>query len=260
LEIENLSDQFDLYAQAGDVVKGGRQDRTLGVDFVLPVKSGRVPIPSFCVESGRWRRRAGEDVHSFSSSKSSLASKKLRMAMKFKMSQAAVWDEVAQMQSKLSESLKERIESDLSPTSYQLAVEHTDVQKSKETYRSTLGSIIDEVPDAVGYAFVINGVLNTADIYGSRVLFRRLWSKLLDATVLEAIAESGRPVATTNPPVTADAIREWFRESDTSEVANRQEVPPRVRVDTRRSQKSVLFDTCDHGLNDAVLHRNLVTT
>ena len=58
LEVENLSDELDLYIQAGDVVKGGRQDRTLGVDFVLPAKSGRVPIPSFCVESGRWHRRA----------------------------------------------------------------------------------------------------------------------------------------------------------------------------------------------------------
>ena len=44
LEVENLSDSLDLYIQAGDVVKGGRQDRTLGVDFVLPAKSGRVPI------------------------------------------------------------------------------------------------------------------------------------------------------------------------------------------------------------------------
>jgi hypothetical protein len=24
-------------------------------------------------------------------------------------------------------------------------------------------------------------------------------------------------------------------------------------------QKTVVFDTCDHGINDAVLHRNLVT-
>lgn len=57
LEVENLSELFDLYIQAGDVVKGGRQDHTLGVDFVLPAKSGRVAIPSFCVENGRWHRR-----------------------------------------------------------------------------------------------------------------------------------------------------------------------------------------------------------
>ena len=114
-------------------------------------------------------------------------------------------------------------------------------------------------PDAVGYAFAINGAINTADIYGSGMLFRKLWSKLLDAAVLEAIAESHRKAETETAPVTVDSIREWFSEADLSQISDRQEVPPRVRVDTRRSKKSVLFDTCDHGINDAVLHRNLVT-
>ena len=57
---------------------------------------------------------------------------------------------------------------------------------------------------------------------------------------------------------TADSIREWFSEADRGVVSNRQEVPPRVSVSTRCSEKSVLFDTCDHGLDDAVLHKNLV--
>ena len=39
----NLSEALDLYVQAGDVVKGGCQDGTLGVDFVLPAKSDRMP-------------------------------------------------------------------------------------------------------------------------------------------------------------------------------------------------------------------------
>ena len=32
----------------------------------------------------------------------------------------------------------------------------------------------------------------------------------------------------------------------------------RVRVDTRRNEKTFVFDTCDHAFNDAVLHKNLV--
>lgn len=60
------------------------------------------------------------------------------------------------------------------------------------------------------------------------------------------------------PPVTADSIRDWFDEAGRGEISDRQEVPPRVCVDTRRSEKTVIFDTCDHGLNDAVLHKNLV--
>lgn len=123
---------------------------------------------------------------------------------------------------------------------------------------TTLAKIIEDAPDAVGYAFVINGAINTADVYGSGALFRKLWSKLLDAAVLEAIAESHRKPEKESAPVTAETIRAWFREADHAEIFDRQEVPPRVRVETRRSAKSVLFDTCDHGLGDAVLHRNLV--
>jgi len=259
LEIENLSDVLDLYVQAGDVVKGGRQDRTLGVDFVLPAKSGRVPVPSFCVESGRWRSRALEDVHSFSSSKSYLASKKLRMAAKMSKSQAEVWEKVAETQEDLGASLGASVLHAASPTSYQLAVEDADLQKRKETYCAALGKILDDAPDAIGYAFVINGAINTADAYGSGVLFRKLWNKLLDAAVLEAIAGAHQKPGKEPAPITSEAIREWFHEADGGEISDRQEVPPRVRVETRRSAKSVLFETCDHGFNDAVLHRNLVT-
>lgn len=258
LEIENLSELLDLYVQAGDVVKGGRQDRTLGVDFVLPAKSGRVPVPSFCVESGRWHRRAGEEVRSFSSSKSYLANKKLRMAAKLAKSQDEVWEKVAETQTDLSTSMHKSINSAASPTSYQLAVEDADLQKRKESYRTALAKMLDDAPDAIGYAFVINGEINTADIYGSGILFRKLWSKLLDAAILEAIAESHRKSEKKTEPVTADSIRGWFAEARDGQISDRQEVPPRVRVDTRRSKSSVLFDTCDHEFNDAVLHRNLV--
>ena len=118
---------------------------------------------------------------------------------------------------------------------------------------------IDNAPDAIGYAFVINGAINTADAYGSGALFRKMWSKLLDAAVLEAIAGAHEKPEKEPMPVTEEAIRVWFRDADAGEISDRQEVPPRVRVETRRSAKSVLFDTCDHGFNDAVLHRNLVT-
>jgi hypothetical protein len=118
--------------------------------------------------------------------------------------------------------------------------------------------ILDDAPDAIGYAFVINCANYTPDAYGSGILFRKLWSKLLDAAALEAIAgalkSEGDPA-----PVTEEAIRAWFREADSGELSDCQEVPPRAPVETRQSAKSVLFDTCDHWFNDAVLHRNLVT-
>ncbi|MFA7233743.1 MAG: DUF6569 family protein [Terrimicrobiaceae bacterium] len=59
LLIENPGDH-DLFIQAGDIVKGGRQDRTRGVDLIVPAKSGKGPIPVFCVESARWHKRRSE--------------------------------------------------------------------------------------------------------------------------------------------------------------------------------------------------------
>jgi hypothetical protein len=133
------------------------------------------------------------------------------------------------------------------------------LQKRKETYRAALANIIEERPDAVGYAFAINGEINTADAYGSGIMFRKLWNKLLDAAVLETIAESHRKSDKPAPPVTAASIRHWFSEADLGQISDRQEVPPRVRLDSRRSEKTYVFDTCDQAFNDAVLHCNLVT-
>jgi len=257
LEVENLSDRFDLYIQAGEVVKGGRQDRTIGVDFVLPSKTGRTPIPSYCVESGRWHLRAGEDAGKFSSSKDYLASKKLRMAAKLSKSQDEVWDKVSEVQADIGSSLKKSVHHGVSPSSYQLSVEDPDLAKRKETFRAAFAKALEKSPNAIGYAFVINGEINTADVYGSHVLFQKLWNKLLDAAILEAIAEShrqkGRP-----SNITPENIHEWLQEGQTGEVTDSQEVAPRLKVATRRSKKSVMFETRDRGLNDAMLNSNLV--
>ena len=89
LEIENLSDQ-PIFVQAGDIVKGGRQDRTLAVSLLLPPKSGRIPIASFCVESGRWSPRGGEDSHAFASAQAAVPSLEMKLAMQAPPSPAAV--------------------------------------------------------------------------------------------------------------------------------------------------------------------------
>ena len=60
LSTENTGDR-DIFIQAGDIVKGGQQDRVLSVSRILPSHSGAIPISSFCVEAGRWSARGGED-------------------------------------------------------------------------------------------------------------------------------------------------------------------------------------------------------
>src|SRR5688572_31326248 len=59
LAVENISRQFDVFIQSGDIVKGGKQDRVLAVSIIIAARSGRVKIESFCVESGRWEKQIG---------------------------------------------------------------------------------------------------------------------------------------------------------------------------------------------------------
>ncbi|MGO9785418.1 MAG: ARPP-1 family domain-containing protein [Stellaceae bacterium] len=42
-----------MFAQAGDIVKGGQQDRALTASLLLPPRSGRTRLAVFCVEHGR---------------------------------------------------------------------------------------------------------------------------------------------------------------------------------------------------------------
>ncbi len=101
LTIQNRSNQ-DVFVQAGDIVKGGQQDRVLALDLIVPPKSGRIPIDAFCVEQGRWNRRGDEAVTAFSASNNVLASKDLKIAAKAKGSQGDVWANVSKTQEKLA--------------------------------------------------------------------------------------------------------------------------------------------------------------
>src|ERR1044072_2503258 len=101
LAIRNLSNQ-DIYVQSGDIVRGGDQDRMISTDFIVPPRSGRMPIGAFCVESGRWSKRGNEEAAVFSSSDNAVATKELKLAAKSEKSQEAVWQNVSMAQQKLS--------------------------------------------------------------------------------------------------------------------------------------------------------------
>ncbi len=88
LEIENLGHD-EVFVQSGDIVKGGKQDRTLMVSLLLPPNSGSVPIASFCVEEGRWTARGREDAKNFATASASVPSREMKLAMKAPMPAAA---------------------------------------------------------------------------------------------------------------------------------------------------------------------------
>jgi hypothetical protein len=202
LSATNHSDKDYVFIQSGDMVKGGRQDRTLSQDVVLPPKSGKIALDAFCVEHGRWSRRGKEKSDRFSSADKGLSSKRLKLAAKQAKSQQAVWEAVAAEQERLGRSVGKSVRKPASDTSMQLSLEDEEVEKQVQAYKQVLLPLGLREKDAVGFAYTINGRFNSADIYGDPGLFRRLWPKLIASAACEAVSmRQGKDVRATARPV-----------------------------------------------------------
>ena len=256
LAIENVSTTEEVFVQAGDIVKGGRQDRVLSVDLILPAKSGQVPVSAFCVENGRWSQRGYESMGSFTSSLSMLPSKGLKLAAKQDASQQQVWDEVRVTQHKLSAGVNVDVRSELSQSSLQLTQENKKVQALGDAYINKLSSIVDSSNDVIGFAFAINNELNSADVYSSTALFKRFWPRLLKAASIEAVAEHIYNQNTQQ--VSLNATGEFLTASERgAETVNN--VTWRTRMLKRDAEKSVFFETRDMDHGGAWIHRSYLT-
>lgn len=253
LTIENISRE-EIYVQSGDIVKGGAQDRMLVVDLILPPRSGAISIAAYCVESGRWSKRGNEESTVFSSSANTVASREVKLAAKLKSSQSEVWREVSVAQDKLSSNVGARVNNEASPSSLQLALENKDVQKTTQSYVNALSGILAGKSDVIGYVFAINGKVNSADVYSSSALFKKLWPKLLKASAIEAVAELRRGEKFDAPK--ASDVRGLLDDSKGTE--KQKDVSGRVQVITRESDGNVSFETRDRANGDAWVHRNYI--
>lgn len=265
LAIENLGKE-EIFVQAGDIVKGGQQDRVLTVSLILPPDSGRVAIGSFCVEQGRWSARGQEKVDEFESASDALPSREAKLAMKAPRkdhaaaaaSQSAdtggrqqdVWKSVAVIQEKLTDSLGASVAAAPSPSSLQLALENDDLEKARGAYVEALKPLAGKAPDVIGYAFAINGAVNSADVYPSNALFLKMWPKLLQASAVEAIGEKeGDPA----PAPSSDQVRAFLAAAEAGDVA-REKLTQNAELETREADGAFLFEA----RSDAGdwLHRN----
>ena len=255
LAIENVSND-DVFIESGDIVKGGAQDRTLKDDLILPGKSGKVSISSFCVEHGRWTRRGNESVSVFGGAHQAVPSKEMKMAVRVKGSQADVWSEVAKAQAALARNLHSDSRAPASPTSLAMTMDAPVVQHSIDGYVQELAGVVNRKNDVVGYAFAINGKVNSADIYGSHGLFSKLWMKLLRASALEAVTdrEDGKKF----DAVDTKAVTAAVNDADSGRAAV-NDLTDRTEVITRETPKNVMFETRDRATRGGWVHKNYLT-
>ncbi|TMJ26233.1 MAG: hypothetical protein E6G96_14590 [Alphaproteobacteria bacterium] len=216
VQIENVGDE-EVFIQAGDIMKGGQQDRVLSSSLMLPPRSGAVSVASYCVESGRWSARSGEDSHIFSSSNAILPSRRAKLEMagpaparpdgSSGSRQRGIWNSVAQIQGKLSSNLGAPVAAPQSQTSLQLSLENGRLEREQAQYVAAIEPQGEHDNDIVGYVFAVNGKVNGADVYPSNGLFRKMWPKLLRASITEAISERDLGNA---PALPAAAIKEFI--------------------------------------------------
>ncbi|HLO01276.1 MAG TPA: DUF6569 family protein [Pyrinomonadaceae bacterium] len=253
LSIQNFSDE-DVYVQSGDIVKGGQQDRMIGVDLIVPPRSGKLPISAFCVEHGRWSGRGNERAAVFSSSSDAVATKEIKLAAKQSNSQGGVWQSVTVAQDKLSRNVGGRVNSPVSESSLQLAVENEKVQETADSYIKALSNIPSRSDDVIGYVFAINGKVNSADIYGSNVLFKKLWPKLLKANAIEAIAELQNVKF---KPASVENVQGFLSRSEKAK-GSEKDINARVNLLTREDDENIFFETRDKEQQGGWVHRNYI--
>jgi hypothetical protein len=253
LAVENLSKEFDVFVQSGDIVKGGKQDRILGVSIIIPARSGRMNIQAYCVESGRWTKRGSEESSKFTSSNDRIVSKDLKLAANAARSQAEVWDKVSEVQGKLSRNVGQIVNSPKSSSSLQLSLENSKVSANAEEYVRKLGSVVAGKPNVIGYAFAINGKINSADVYVSNALFKKLWPKMLKASAIEAVAESGsRSIPVPKPT----AVSVFMSEAD-SAVAKETAIGRGARLISREDSNNAVFEARDEK-KKVMVHKSYV--
>ncbi len=278
LEIENLG-MDEVFVQSGDIVKGGKQDRTLMVSLVLPPKSGSIPIASFCVEEGRWSPRGREDAKNFSTASAAVPSREMKLAMKAPMPvaptadptqaprqtssyaaetgqrQQQVWEGVRKTQAKLAGNVGAQVRSAQSASSLQLALESEKLMDAQKGYINALKAAGESGDDIIGFVFAVNGQLNSADLYPSNGLFRKMWAKLLTASVIEAIGHKDEPNVA--PPST-EAVTAFLAAAEAGKSSEKA-LNSAVKLETRDSDKAYYFETARAAASpsaSAWVHRN----
>jgi len=188
LEIENGSDR-PLYVQVGDRLKGGRQDRIVGLSFVVPPHSGRQPVRSFCVEHDRWSPRAGgaqQLVGGFfggggGGGGGGMAPQSVRAAA-IEGDQGAVWQNVSREKGSMTRALA----GPNTNANLNESLDSPEVAKASRPYTLALSSALDGQDDAVGVAFAVNGKVVEVDLYPGHALLVKLYPKLLATFACQA--------------------------------------------------------------------------
>jgi hypothetical protein len=186
-----------LLLLAGEIVTGGKQDRVIGKDRIVPAESDPVDLSVFCVEPGRWVAANGqyEFKNETGSAYGLFAAPVVRSKAMAAKDQQQVWDSVRSSQAAMAANVQVTGEAPAvnSTTSYAQVMDNKEVQKQvdavAEPVQRNYESVIRQLRDknAVGVVVAVNGEIVWADILASTQLLQKYWPKLIRSYATEAV-------------------------------------------------------------------------
>jgi hypothetical protein len=213
-----------LLLLAGEVVSGGKQDRIVGKDRIVPIGAEPLPLSVFCVEHGRWNggsdkfQAAGTIVHPSVREKAAVDQSQTQVwaavrgaaPMSSARGGSATASRPAAPAPALSQDEVNSVIASNAPTmSYKQIYESPRVGRSVEEMAGHLQRRFERATkghDIVGVVVAFGGEVAWSDVFASSALFETYWPKLLRSYAVEALS---RPA--TRETASLDDARDFLR-------------------------------------------------
>lgn len=189
LQAVNVS-KDTIYLMQGEVVVGGKQDRMLAQDVLIP-PGATVDIGAFCVEHGRWQDNG--TGHSFTGT-IGVAGQQARKAAAVDKEQTRVWEEVAKDIKKNGTETRSG--------SYAHLMNDKEFQAERKRYRDRLLQLPASCIGIVGVIAVSGDKVIGCDVFATEALLEQAYPQLIDAYIAEAL-NNGAPVTMTTEQMQA---------------------------------------------------------
>jgi hypothetical protein len=181
LLVRNLSADT-LFIMSGEILIGGKQDRVVASDMLIPPNNGQAKLPVYCVEKGRWKyTNNGEKFTSYYG----MANEHLRDIIDHKVSQQAVWSEISETNKK--DGVYSNTEA------YTAHANKRPFRQQEQEYVNFFENVFNAQDDVIGVIAITDNLIEGADLFVSNRLFKQEYRKLIYAYLDDAITY-GAPV------------------------------------------------------------------
>jgi hypothetical protein len=210
-----------LLLLAGEIVTGGKQDRIVAKDRIVPADADPIDLGVFCIEPGRWTESSANfGAAGKSEARSFMVQPAVRQRAMVDQDQQQVWNSVggaiSRMEAEASpppSSAGPRPEGDyrrtLGTSSYAKAMQDPAVSQAVDEAAAPVMNAREQVlaklrdEHAVGVVVAVRGEIIWADLFANTDLLSRYWTKLVRSYAAESLMEGeDRPA-----PALADAQR-----------------------------------------------------